>query len=128
MSKTKKKEPEPPPAKTMVVVLCDKCLRYSKPFEAYDKDLAVMTFVREVQTYYGGCSCGSAWTNGTILRRPESDTVKLVLAERDRDRYKQQLASADIKIEAYEKAMSLMGGLGGATRFHTMFGIPYRGF
>jgi hypothetical protein len=122
-NKTSSSVPAPKTPDVPIIVLCASCLRYSQPFNAYADDLSFAAFVTSPGTYYGACSCGCAWTKGTVVRSPDSTEAKLVLVGRDRDRYKKQAEDAAAKIDAYERAMSLMGG--GMRMGRTFFGMPY---
>lgn len=93
-----------------IIVLCSKCDLWSQGFKAYVRDLADDRFVAKPSTYYGTCSCGREWIQGTVLRDPDSDATKIILLERDNKSLTAKLDKQKTQIESYEKAMSLMGG------------------
>lgn len=100
----------PAAPKTDVVVICSKCQRVSQKFAAYDKDLAFNSFVENPSVSYGYCQCNEYWRTGLVIRNPDLPEAKVVILTAERDRLQKALNESKLRIESYERAMSLMSG------------------
>lgn len=96
------------PPQTEIVVICKKCQRASQKFFAYDKDLAFNAFVKDPSANYGYCQCNEYWKTGLVIRNPDMPEAQVVILTYERDRLKKQLDDSKLRIESYERAMSLM--------------------
>ena len=93
--------------KIPVRVLCSRCDRVSGSFAADEKDLVDSKLASRE---YGTCHCGYNYAGSRVFTNPDSPETRVIFLERDVKRLEAEKAAMKTTIDAYEKAMSLLGG------------------